>query len=51
MDDKRASRPLPKLWTSFEVVGEHSNRRRRKYVSISGAIRKENVGISNDNAC
>ena len=32
------------------VVGEHSNRRRRLNVSLAGAIRKEDVGISNDNA-
>ena len=50
MDDKRASSTLPKLWTTQVVVGEHSNRRRRLYVSMAGAIRKEDVGISNDNA-
>ena len=32
------------------VVGEHSNRRRRCTVRYAGAIRKEDVGISNDNA-
>lgn len=30
------------------MVGEHSNQRRRRAVRRSGAIRRENVGISND---
>ena len=50
MDDNRASNILPKLWTVNTVVGEHSNRRRRCTLRYAGAIRKENVGISNDNA-
>jgi hypothetical protein len=29
-------------------VGEHSNLRRRCVVMHAGAVRKENVGISND---
>ena len=32
------------------VVGEHSSQRRRSTVRYSGAVRKENVGMSNDNA-
>ena len=50
MDNKRASNTLPKTWTLYEVVGEHSNRRRRCTLRYAGAIRKEDVGISNDNA-
>ena len=50
MDNKRASRPQPKLWTPKGVVGEHSNLRRRHTARYAGAIRRENVGISNDNA-
>ena len=30
------------------VVGEHSNLRRRCVAMHAGAVRKENVGISND---
>ena len=50
MDNNRASRPQPKLWTHKRVVGEHSNQRRRSTVRYSGAVRSEDVGISNDNA-
>ena len=50
MDNNRASRPQPKLWTHKRVVGEHSNQRRRSTVRYSGAIGREDVGISNDNA-
>ena len=32
----------------YGLVGEHSHQRRRRYVSISGALGKANVGISND---
>ena len=49
MDNNRASRPQPKLWTPYGVVGEHSNLRRRHTARHAGAIRRENVGISNDN--
>ncbi len=31
------------------MVGEHSKQRRRIIVRLSGAFRKANVGISNDN--
>ncbi len=34
----------------MHVVGEHSQRRRRYLVMGAGALRKANVGISNDNA-
>ena len=32
----------------IQVVGEHCNQRRRFTVRYSGAVTKENVGISND---
>ena len=32
------------------VVGEHSSQRRRLTVRFAGAVRNEDVGISNDNA-
>ncbi len=35
----------------YRVVGEHSGRRRRCGASHAGASGKENVGMSNDNAC
>ena len=35
---------------SVQVVGEHSKLGRRISVRVSGLFRKENVGISNDNA-
>ena len=50
MDNKRASSIPPKTWNTEVLVGEHSNRRRRSVVRHFGAIRKEDVGISNDNA-
>ena len=34
----------------IQVVGEHSKLGRRRFVRIAGLFRKENVGISNDNA-
>ena len=34
----------------YELVGEHSSRRRRSVVRHFGAAGKENVGISNDKA-
>ena len=34
----------------IQVVGEHCNQRRRFAVRYAGAVTKENVGISNDNA-
>lgn len=37
-------------YSNVREVGEHSKRRRRISVRISGVFRKENVGISNDNA-
>ena len=53
VDDERASRLPPKLRTRklLRVVGEHSSRRRRDTVRYPGASGKEDVGISNDNAC
>ena len=52
MDNKRALSVLPKLWiqSSDCLVGEHSIQRRRCVVMHAGALRKANVGISNDNA-
>ena len=32
------------------MVGEHCNQRRRCTARYAGAVTKENVGISNDNA-
>ena len=50
IDDNRALSIVPKLWKNLFLVGEHSNLRRRCTVRYAGVIRKENVGISNDNA-
>ena len=52
MDNKRASSGIPKLWIPMKigVVGEHSNSSEAIRVSGGGAIRKANVGISNDKA-
>ena len=50
MDNNRALSILPKLWIQFiRVVGEHSIAL-KVTVRYAGAARKENVGISNDNA-
>ena len=50
VDNNRALSVLPKLWDSYESVGEHSTLRRRRTVRYSGACGKANVGISNDKA-
>ncbi len=53
MYNNRALSTLPKLWIVcfiHTVVGEHSSQRRRGIVRYSGAVGKENVGISNVNA-
>ena len=52
IDNTRASSIIPKLWIVpyGTVVGEHSQQRRRRLVMGVGALRKANVGISNDNA-
>ena len=52
MDNNRALSILPKLWICnlLQVVGEHSNSGEGIGVSRAGAVRKANVGISNDNA-
>ena len=51
MKDTRASNTVPKLWISdvkSELVGEHSNSVEEEAISSIGAVRKANVGISND---
>ncbi len=52
IDNNRASSVVPKLWIVQQctLVGEHSNQRRSHSVRGGGAIRKANVGISNDKA-
>ena len=53
-ENDRASNIVPKLWNICDehtLVGEHSNRRRRCIVRYAGAVRKENVGMSNDKYC
>ena len=52
MDNKRALSGIPKLWIVLycTVVGEHSKSSEAIRVSGGGAIRKANVGISNDKA-
>ena len=51
VDDNRASSILPKLRVTplGVAVGEHSNLRRSRSVRDGEAVRKANVGISNDN--
>ena len=53
MDNNRASSILPKLW--IYILNDVSGRgafllRRRFVVKQAGALRKANVGISNDKA-
>ena len=52
MDNKRALNGIPKLWISMKIglVGEHSNGGESGAASDRGAVRKANVGISNDKA-
>ena len=51
VDDTRASSIVPKLWilhVKCNLVGEHSNCVEEAAKSAIGAVRKANVGISND---
>jgi hypothetical protein len=50
VDDTRASNIVPKLWIGMKIplVGEHSNCVEEVAISAIGAVRKANVGISND---
>jgi hypothetical protein len=50
VDDKRALNIVPKLWQYSNVLGRGAFQlHRRFFVKKAGAIRKANVGISNDN--